>query len=160
MSHSHLPVQHLLKQVETYRARRDSRRATPAWVADLIGKVADLFEPLTEDGRVGYESQWTDDGWILGVYLGGTEIVGGPKDGTCRPSDFHFDLLPLLDLFTDIERLRWNAFPQGSGPHGSSLVMVAGRIDEQPVRLRIYAAPPPGAKPGFRQFPDGRREPV
>ena len=156
-----MPVRHLLKQIETHRSRREGRRSRPAWINELVSDVADLFEPLTDDGRVGFECRLTEECWVVGVYLGSTEVVGGPDDGTSRYTDFQFDLLPLLELFGEVERFRWSAVAAGDDPGAGRLstLTVEGRVADARVRLQVYSVPPPDAAPGFREFSDGRREP-
>lgn len=158
MSHSHIPVKHLLKQVEIYRSRRDKRDARPQWVTAFIDKVADLFEPIVDEGRVGFDCQPVKGRWLVGMYLGSTEIVGGRDDGQSRHTDFQFDLLRLTELFSHIDLLQWSAFPDrpdSDNLPASSFVTVEGRIDGHAVRLQLYSLPPTEAGPALRQYPDG-----
>lgn len=162
MSHSHLPLQHLLKKIETSgpRTRRDVR---PAWIAKLIDEIAELFEPFTDVGRVGFECSLGEDRWEVSMYLGKTELVGGKSDGEMQHLDFQFDLLKMTKYFDHIETLRWNAFPSGSdindGPE-CSFVSIEGKYEDNSLMLRIFCTPPEQAGPGLRQFTDGTWEPV
>lgn len=163
MSHSHLPVRHLLKQIEIYKSKRAQRGIRPEWLTTFIEDVAELFEPVADDGRVGFDCQLAEEGWTVALYLGGTEMVGGPEDGQSQYTGFQFDLLQLIDRFSEIERFRWSAFPEGSDLHEGaslSLVTIEGVVGDQWLRLRIHSVPPTDAGPGFRQFPDGRRESI
>lgn len=166
MPHSHMPVQHLLRQVELYRSRREDGRqqdVRPDWLTQFIESCAELFEPLAEDARAGFDCRLVDDVWVLEMYLGGTEIVGGPDDGQLRYSNFQFNLHGLLDRFDDVDRFRWNAIPDcpddADGNPRSSL-LVSGRIEDNALRMHVYSVPPEEAGPGFREYEDGRREPV
>ena len=163
MSHSHIPVQHLLKQVEVYRAKRSNRDSRPDWVTELIGQVTDLFEPFSDLGRVGFDCKFDEDRWTVGMFLGSTEMVGGRDDGRSMPADFEFDLHRLISLFGHIDLLVWSALPNGGADDdliGSSFVTVEGIVEDYPIRLQIHSCPPPDAGPGFHQFSDGRQEPV
>ncbi|MEX0704920.1 MAG: hypothetical protein WD069_22665 [Planctomycetales bacterium] len=165
MVHSHLPVRHLMKQIENFQPKGSDRDVRPAWVSRLIDRVAELFEPLEGIGRVGFDCHLSDECWIVEMYLGSTELVGGPGDGQRRMSDFRFDLLALVELFGPIERFRWTALCAADGEvenvaAGPSSITVEGRIDDNPVRLQLYSVPPPDTGPGFRRYPDGRHEPV
>jgi len=157
-----MPVKHLLKQVEIYRSKRNNRDVRPPWVTELIDRVADLFEPTTGVGRVGFECQLAEDCWVVGMYLGSTEIIGGPDDGQTQQSNFHFDLLELIDCFNNIERVRWSAFPEGTDDASTacSLITIEGCVGENSLRLKVYANPPADAGPGFRKYADGRRDTV
>ncbi len=162
VSHSHLPVQHLLKQVELFKSRRESRSLRPEWLNGFIERVAELFEPLADDGRVGFDCQMLEDRWIFGLYLGATEIVGGPEDGQLRYTNFQFDVHGLIDRFCQIERLTWNAFPEvieGASSEPRSSITVDGLVETNALRLQVYSIPPDDAGPGFRKQLDGEREP-
>lgn len=163
MTHSHLPVQHLLKQVELYRERRAARDCRPEWVTSLIDEVADLFEPYAGVGRVGFDCQFLDDRWMVTLYLGKTEFVGGREDGQARCQDFQFNLLKLLDRFRYVERLSWDVLSDvetlgQDSPH--SFLTIEGLLDAHPLVLRLFSLPPQEAGPGLRQFPNGSLEPV
>lgn len=158
MSHSHIPVKHLLKQVELYREKRHNRDVRPDWVTTLVDRVAELFEPLADVGRVGFDCQLADDHWCVGLFLGTTEVVGGPEDGRAQPANFEFNLRRLIGLFTKIEGLLWQAFPDGAegrtSPH--SVVTLEGVFEQNPVRVQLFSVPPDAAGPGLRQYTDGR----
>lgn len=177
MTHSHMPVQHLLKQVETYRPQRGERDVRPRWVTDFINETAELFEPIRGLGRVGFDCQLAEDCWVVAMYLGSTEIVGGKDDGQSRPTDFQFDLLELIGRFTEIDHFRWSAFPSGSedadrsasqvdrsasqvDSHFRSCIAIEGRIEENSFCVQLFSEPPRDVGPGFREYPDGRRETV
>lgn len=166
MSHSHMPVQHLLRQVELYRSKRQCGAhldVRPPWLTDFTESIADLFEPLGDDARAGYDCRLVDGRWVLEMFLGGTEIVGGPQDGELRYANFLFDLHGLLDRFDSIERFRWHAIP-GPAAEGDgiarSTVMITGTIGEHSLRLHVHSIPPDDAGPGFREHADGRVEPA
>lgn len=162
MSHSHLPLQHLLKKIET-AGPSPRRNVRPAWMTELIDSVAELFEPFTDVGRVGFECRLTDDHWEVSMYLGKTEFVGGKADGEMKTVDFQFDLLKLNQLFTQIHVMTWSAFPGADGSEDRSecsFVSMDGIYRENTVRLRIFSAPPEQAGPGLRQHVDGTWEPV
>ncbi|MGH7130251.1 MAG: hypothetical protein ACREIV_16900, partial [Planctomycetaceae bacterium] len=63
MSHSHMPVNHLIRQVELYRERRRERDVRPAAVTEFIEAAAELFEPLMEEGRVGFDCCAGEQRW-------------------------------------------------------------------------------------------------
>jgi hypothetical protein len=163
VSHSHIPVKHLLKQVEVYRAKRNNRDARPEWAAALIDRAAELFEPLEGVGRVGFDCQLADDRWRVGMFLGATEIVGGPSDGKSRHTNFRFDLQQLAEMFSRIESMTWQALPEngevGQGWPFSS-VTIDGIYEGNPVRLQLFSIPPAEAGPGLRAYPDGQCKPV
>lgn len=159
-----MPVQHLLQIVETHQSTRPERDTRPSWLTGFIDAAADVFEPFSGMGRVGFDCRFSEDCWTVGLYLGGTEIVGGKDDGRTQHADYEFDLKQCLDYFTEVEEICWNVFPgvadDGDGRPDPSFLAIRGRVDENPLQLKIYSRPPAGASPGLRQYPDGRQEPV
>jgi hypothetical protein len=154
LSHSHLLVHHLLKQLENHKRERAERGNRPAWLSAFVHQAAALFEPLLGVARVGFQCELTTDGWEARLYLGSTEIVGGRDDGQSRLISFEFDFGRLAETFTRLDEFRWNvctAPDQSSG----SFVTLRGLVDDHPVRLKIYSRPPEDAGPAFRLLPDG-----
>jgi hypothetical protein len=162
LSHSHLPVQHLLKQVELYRSNRNNRDVRPEWLTRFIDRTAELFDPAADVARVGFDCRLDEDGWEVNLFLGSTEIVGGKEDGHTRHCNFEFDLSALVDQFDEIERFSWNAIPEaqngGVCPH--SFVTLTGVVAKSFLRIRIHSVPPAEVGPGLREFPNGKRESV
>lgn len=161
--HSHMPVQHLLKQVEISRSQRSQRDVRPDWLTELVNDVAELFEPLVDVGRVGFDCQCSENGWLVGLYLGSTEMVGGKEDGRTRHISFEFDLLGLIERFDAVDEFCWSALPTYADDENSmsrSFVTVVGSVQDKAVRLQIFSAPPEEAGPGLRRYPDGNLKPV
>jgi len=160
-----MPMQHLLKQVEIYGAKRANRDSRPEWIAQLVETVADLFEPADGEGRVGFDCHPTADCWEVGLYLGSLEFIGGMKDGSSQFANFHFDVLAFLELFSEVEMFRWNSYPSPTEldlPKETppSFLTIEGKYDENLVRVNIYTIPPAESGPGFRQYPDGSIKPA
>lgn len=162
MSHSHMPIQHLLKQLEAFSSKRESRDIRPEWVTEFIGEVAELFEPLTGVGRVGFDCQFSEDCWVVGMYLGKTEMVGGKCDGHSVNMNFDFNLLGLLNRFCSVQDLKWSAHPtgdEGDSLPARSFITITGLVGENLLRLQIFSTPPETTGPGLRQYPNGEYEP-
>ncbi len=163
MTHSHIPIKHLLKQMKIYSYKRINRDLRPDWVTNVINDVAELFEPLAGLGRVGFDCQLSDDGWVVGLYLGSTETIGGKEDGIVRHTNYEIDLQQLIIRFDRLDEFCFGAFPSPVGHEchqARSFVTLAGTIGEETLRLQIFSTPPNDAGPGLRQLPDGRCEPV
>lgn len=163
LSHSHLPVKHLLKQLENYRSTPRNWDIRPGWLTELIERVSGLFDPADDVARVGFECRLTEEAWEVWLFLGKSEIVGGPDDGQTRFANFHFDLLTLMDNFTEVDLVEWNAKPQSGSPEdgfNGSYLTIFGRIDEEPLKLLVFAVPPAGVAPGIRTHRNGKSEPA
>lgn len=162
MSHSHLPVQHLIKKVELQAgAPRPKRDVRPIWLTGFIEQVSDLFETYLEPGRVGFECQLDESRWQIGMFLGSAEFVGGSDDGRVQHLDFRFDLHRLYGLFQRVDKLQWNVFPpelETGEPQPCSHLRIEGMIGTEPVLLRIYAFAPEDAGPGIRCKQNGTWE--
>jgi hypothetical protein len=163
VTHSHMPIQHLLKQVEAYGAKRASRDVRPPWLTDFIDEIADLFEPISGAGRVGFDCQLAEDCWVAGLYLGSTEFVGGRDDGRLEFTNFELDLRKLTGYFTTIEEFYLGAFPSPTSEESRrahSYITIGGLIDENPIRLQVFSVPPEHTGPGLRRLPNGSDETV
>lgn len=171
MPHAHLTVNHLLKHLETHRGQRIARDRRPTWLTEVIDAAADLFDPASGLGRVGFECQPTEAGWVAILYLGSEEFVGGPDDGRHQPADFRFDVLSVTKLFEQVHEIAFDAFPsvtnaedtlgaENAPPPTAAGVRltVRGLVAQSPLTLHVHAMPPESARPGFRRFPNGRRE--
>lgn len=163
MTHSHMPIKHLLKQIETYTSNRANRDVRPEWLTDFINEVAELFEPITGVGRVGFDCQLADDCWVVGMYLGSTEMMGGPEDGSTKFLNFEFDLQQLAARFQQIDEFVLSSFPNPRDLDSSparSFITLAGNLGEHPIRLQVFSIPPDDAGPGLKQFQNGDCEPA
>jgi len=166
LSHSHIPVKHLLKQLEIYRLNRQNRDIRPPWLTDLIGRLSELFDPVGDVARVGFECRLGEEAWELLLFLGSTEIVGGPEDGQTRLMNFRMDLRAVLDHFTEVEAVAWHAHPQtprddhDDEDAGDSSLQIRGRVEDEALNLMIFSAPPAGVGPGIREHQNGQVEPV
>ena len=160
MSDSHIPIDHLLKSLENREPRSGDSR--PTWLIELIDRAATLFEPLMGVSRVGFDCWPTEEHWMVYLFLGDTETVGGRDDGRLDPPEFHFDLLGLVELLDDVETSRWTVFPADGDETAEdrSFVSVTARYRGNPVCLRLLSIAPEAAGPGLRLYPNGDREPV
>jgi len=157
-----MPVQHLLKQVELYRERkaeRENRDVRPAWLTTFINEAAELFEPASGVGRVGFDCRLSEDSWQVDLFLGTTEMVGGATDGETKQIDFTFDAAKAIALFDDVHRFLWSIETTEQNKIGNeernSLLSIEGFREEQSVLLKIHAAPPSQTGPALRQYQDG-----
>jgi hypothetical protein len=113
VSRSHLSARHLLQQIETDRSKRAKRDIRPVWLTALIECAAELFEPLAEVGRVGFDCRLDEQGWSVSLYLGTVEFVGGKTDGQTQRVGFRFDLKALLEQFTRVDDVSWTVLDHG-----------------------------------------------
>lgn len=165
MSQHHLPIEQFLTKKELEEQERSvaKREARPEWMTRFIDSVADLFDPLIGVARVGFDCSFVEGTWVVGLYLGSYEIVGGRHDGEQRHINFEFDLQQLMAHFTKVSELVWSAYPSPRDNRSSwarSYVTIAGTVANQPVRLQVFSVPPVHAEVGMRRYPDGRFEPA
>ncbi len=166
MTHSHVPVAHLLRQLELYPQKPSTAGdLRPRWLVRFIEDVAQLFAPVTETARVGYISQPDGEGgWCVTLFLGAIQTVGGPRDGERQFCDFAIDLLGVQDRFERIDSCVWNGTPQafreGQLPTAADVVVV-GEVHGQRLELRLLLSPPEDMRPGMRcDHHSGRCEPT
>ena len=159
LAHSHLLVQHLLKQLENHKQERNRRQRRPEWLSVFVHQVAALFEPLTGVGRVGSQCEFVDDRWEARLYLGSTEILGGKNDGHAQLVSFELDMARLSQSFTQLDEFHWTVSGSEDGGN-SSFVSMSGLVDHYPIRLKVFSRPPKDAGPAFRQYTDGSMDAV
>ena len=158
-----MPIQHFLKQIQADGPGRGNRDVRPDWVTSFINDVAELLEPIAGVGRVGFDCQLAEDGWIVGLFLGVTEIVGGKNDGQTRHLNFELNLQQLVERFDQVAEFYWSAFPSPQDSQQAtawSYVTLAGLVGENQLRLQVFSIPPDDAGPGLREYSDGRFEPA
>jgi hypothetical protein len=163
VSHSHLPVQHLIRKVELKAAApRQKRDVRPIWLTTFIEQVSELFETYLEPGRVGFECQLDETRWHVSLFLGSSEFVGGIDDGRVSHLDFRFDICRLYALFQRVDKLVWNVFPpepaDEDAPSPCSNLHAEGMVGTEPIILRVYAFAPEEAGPGLRCKENGSWE--
>lgn len=150
-----MSIEELLQQMEAYRNRREHPDHRPEWLRDFVKSAAALFEPLTSIGRVGYDCQADERGWTVTLYLGTTEIIGGPKDGQIEHAGFVIDLQQLTELFQRIHRFEWysvsNEQDDRFNESTRSVLAISGNCDsENFVQLELLASPPRYVGPAFK----------
>ena len=160
MTHSHLVVNHLLKWLESGNPLVSLQKACPDWLADLANQISELFSPLTDVARAGYQCQWIDDCWELTLFLGEMEVVGGPCDGEQHRVGFVFDVASALDFFSEVHQCQWGSFSSRDSMSGeaTSVLIVQGMIAEEPLRLQIVSEAPAELGTAMRLHADGRCE--
>lgn len=160
MSHSHVPVKHLLKQLEAQRANRRSRDIRPDWLRQFVDQAAQLFEPDRDVARVGFRCKLEEESWVIELFVGKTEIVGGPDDGRNVQTPYHLDVNQLCKLFAGETQVTWRVSPAADEATSSTRLQIAGQIEQENVRLHILSTPPTELGPGMQQLPDGTIKPV
>ncbi len=163
MSQHHLPIEQFFSQLDKDELERPKKDARPEWLTQFIDCIADLFDPLIGVARVGFDCNFVEDSWVVGLYLGSYEIVGGRRDGETRHINFEFDIQQLMAHFHKVTELVWSAFPSPRDVRSSwarSYITIAGVVGDQNIRLQVFSVPPVYADVGMRRFPDGRFEPA
>ena len=150
-----MSIEELLQQMEDYRNRRERRDHRPQWLRSFIQNAAEVFEPLEHAGRVGFDCQLSDRNWIVTMYLGTTEIIGGPRDGQIDHVSYRIDLCRMTDLFESVDRLEWyslsNEHDERFNDSTRSLISVVGTVEgEQTVQLEVLGTPPRYVGPGLK----------
>lgn len=150
-----MSLEDLLKQMEDFRSRKENRDCRPDWLKEFVTAAAGLFEPLAHSGRVGYDCQGHEHGWTVCMYLGTTEIIGGPRDGQIEHASFVVNLKELENIFDTIDRLEWfsvaNDADERFEDSTRSVMSVRGQAKGgKNVHLELLHAPPRFVEPGFR----------
>lgn len=164
MSHSHLSIRHFLSQLDSLPNHRPRGLQLPDWLKAFIQEAADCFEPDRESARAGYVCSCINDGWMVQLFLGLTEVVGGPEDGANLPTGFRYDLETARHLFDEIRNVCWCENPDGYYQAGDlaseATAVISGQIGDQFVTLEVLHRPPADMGPGLLLHMDGRCEVV
>ncbi|MCA9084392.1 MAG: hypothetical protein KDA81_10070 [Planctomycetaceae bacterium] len=155
-----MSIEELLQQMEAYRSRREQKERRPEWLQEFVQQIADHFEPLCNVGRVGFDCQLDERGWTVCMYLGTTEIIGGPRDGEVEHVSFRMDLNQLSNVFSSIDRCEWYSVSNDGDDRFTqpirSVMCVTGIFaTEHKIRLEILGSPPRYIRPGLHIDPFG-----
>jgi hypothetical protein len=135
-------------------------RLVPEWLKGWLQQVADLFEPFSGVARAGYECFQANGTWEISLFLGQNELLGGSRDGLLLPVNFRFDVAGLLQQFSELNALKWNAFPDAfvfrdAGYPTESFLLAEGTVRGEVIRLQVQALPPDAIGPGLQFLPNG-----
>ncbi len=151
-----MSIEELLQQMEDYRSRRELRDQRPEWLRQFIIDASNLFEPLSSVGRVGYDCQADERGWTACLYMGTTEIIGGPKDGQIEHAGFVIDVKQLMSLFQEVHRFEWYSLSNNDDDRFNeptrAVLSIHGYVQKTEfVQLELLACPPKFVGPGVRK---------
>jgi hypothetical protein len=171
LSHSEFDVQYHMSKLENWQPGERRRDTRPEWMTNLIENVAEVFEPLTGVARVGFDCRLQEgepeEGscgeplWVVRMYLGRNELVGGPHDGRQVPMSFDLDLDQLQTHFNNVDEFCWSVFPADGEDidQNQSFVTVSGLVGSNRVRMHVFAVAPHEIAPAMRTYQtDGRCE--
>ena len=117
----------------------------------MSGGASVQFLPQTVSG----DSQADERGWTICMYLGTTEIIGGPKDGQIEHAGFVIDIKQLMEMFQQVHRFEWyslsNENDQRFNETTRSLLTVHGEVEDGFVQLELLACPPKYVAPAIRK---------
>jgi len=164
--HAHSSLENLIKQAERKAETRERKDFRPGWLKEFIFDSADLFEPLTETARVGYDCRFHEDRWLILFYLGDAEIFGGKHDGRRTRIPFHFNMQELLAKFDRVESIMFRTINDdiGLSIEDGDMIEVTGHLKESDsddsIIVGILSRPPKEAGPGMKMSPAGDMEPA
>lgn len=122
--------------------------APPPWLEEFANAVAGELTPVDLLSPLGCHYCFVDGQWEVTLFAAQTEVLGGQKDGTIRPSKFSVNLMELIRLFGDVREAYWQSLPLGPRDDLGAHVSIEGIYAGEPVWLRILAAAPRRFRPG------------
>lgn len=151
-----MSIEELLQQMEKYRTRREQTDHRPQWLREFIHAAAEVFEPLQFSGRIGFDCRADESGWLVSLYMGTTEIIGGPRDGQIDHVSFRIDVMEVSRLFDSVSRMEFYSVTNESDDRFQeatrSLLTVSGSVkDGGSVRLELLGCPPKFVGPGLKK---------
>jgi hypothetical protein len=158
--HPHHSVNHFIDQLDSGDVPRPGKVQMPDWLQAFVWQATEHFDPIGGTARAGYVAALEGGRWVVRLFLGETEIVGGPRDGAVMPTAFTFDLESIRRSFESISRLEWQGLPSGSVPQqlrDDATIAIDGTVAGHDIRLLISLRAPADMGPALRQQPDGTR---
>jgi hypothetical protein len=156
--HPQHPVSHFIDQLDSEDAPRSRKPQMPDWLQTFVWQATEHFDPIGGTARAGYVAALEGDRWVVRLFLGETEVVGGPRDGAVIPTAFTFDLEAVRRSFESIGRLEWHGLPAGSIPQqlrDDATIAIDGIVAGNDLRLLINLRAPADMGPGLKQQLDG-----
>ncbi|MCA9050305.1 MAG: hypothetical protein KDA89_16330 [Planctomycetaceae bacterium] len=151
-----MSIEDLLQQLSEIRDRKAQCDRRPEWLRSFIQRVADQYEPLSLVGRIGFDCQWDERGWTVCMYMGTTEVIGGPNDGQIDHVDFRIDLQQLMNLFQSVRRVEWYSVADQQklvteSLNVRSVLAVRGQVSNgDEIQLELLGVPPKFVRPGLK----------
>ena len=130
----------------------------PNWLQAFVWNAAEHFDPLGSLARAGYVASEEQGRWVVRLFLGETEVIGGPNDGAIIPTAFALDLEAVRREFERIDRIEWHGLPAGSSSkqtRDEATLAVDGAVHGRDLRLLISLRAPADMGPGLKQMTDG-----
>lgn len=126
------------------------KKSPPNWLTVFTDEVTQSIHAHDVMSPLGCHFHREGEVWEITIFAARTEIVGGPQDGRTTHSRFDVDIKPILDQFSEVSALYWQAQSLGSrdelGPH----VAIEGIHKGRQIWLRVTSTAP-------RRFGPGRR---
>jgi hypothetical protein len=114
----------------------------PTWMSVFVDHVTSCLQPHDDLAPLGCHFQQFNGVWEITLFASRTESIGGPRDGKLRNSHFSVDVKHLLDAFSSVDAIAWQAhridLNDELGPHMS----VEGTVADKSVWLRVTSTAP------------------
>lgn len=129
----------------------------PEWLSNLANEVAAHIQPFEPLAPVGCHYHQGEEGWEITVFVSATEVVGGPQDGNRYGSRFRIDLKHLLEVFSEVNEVEWQAQRLDEQDELGAHLSIEGLCSGEPVWVRIPASAPARFEPGRQMHVHHRR---
>ncbi|MEZ6056095.1 MAG: hypothetical protein R3C01_05255 [Planctomycetaceae bacterium] len=120
----------------------------PAWLNELVQQVTQRILPIDPQSPIGCHYCQYGDEWEVTVFVSRTEVFGGEFDGEAFSSRFHFDLMGMQSIFTELDAFSWQPLSIGAdddlGPH----IAMEGVYAGERVWLRVTSEQPKSIESG------------
>ena len=150
-----MSIDELLQQLGEYEAKKEFRDNRPEWLEAFVHQISEIFEPLSSVGRVGFECQADERGWLVSMFLGTTEMIGGPRDGQIDHAGFVIDIIQLQKQFASVDRFEWYSVKEPDSRFNEpirSLLVMSGQLETgQNIRLELLSSPPKYIDAGLKK---------
>lgn len=122
----------------------------PTWLQEFANSVAAHLRPLDVLPPLGCHYCQAGRFWEVTLFAAATEVVGGTHCGKRLASRFTVDVLPVVDLLTEVSEIEWQTTPFSNADELGSHLSIKGTYRGKLVHVRILAKPPQRFRPGRR----------
>ena len=125
----------------------------PEWLARFVNAATTSINSYDVLSPLGCHFQQVQDVWEITVFASRTEIVGGPQDGSLSTSRFNVDVYEVLQQFSKVDAINWQAQSFDSRDDLGAHLSIEGSYENHQIWFRITSTAP-------EQFEAGRRADV
>lgn len=128
----------------------NSGKQPPSWLRWFGNDAARAITSEAGKCPIGchYFHDFENSVWEVSVFVGTTEIVGGPMDGTSFTTSLRLNISEVMNLFDEVDNVSWQSDAVADDDDLAQHVSFEGTARGHKVWLRVLKESPEGTGPG------------